>query len=212
MDGSPLERIAPLTGLAFIVLFMGAAIVINNYSYLPPQNEILSFYRDNSSRVFAGGYLGMISAVFLIWFAGSLRDHLRRVEGGRGRLAAVSFGGGVAAAVIVIAAYGATITAAQRAGAIGGIAPETATGLFDLSANLVGSGVPIALAAMIGAASVLAFRVRAFPRWLAWGGAVTALGCITPVGFIFLGIAAVWVLIVSILLYRSGPVGSPTRA
>ena len=203
MAGSPWERVAPLTGIAFIVLFVGAAIVINNYDYLPPQDEIVSFYQDNSSRVFAGGYLGMVSAVFLIWFAGSLRDHLRRVEGARGRLAAVAFGGGVAAAAALIAAYSATVTAAQRAGTIGGIPPETATGLFDLSANLVGSGVPIALAVMLGAASVLAFREGALPRWLAWGGAVVALGCITPVGFIFLGFAAAWILIVSLLLYRS---------
>jgi hypothetical protein len=210
MNNSRWERLAPLTGVAFVVLLVAGVLVINNYDYLPPAEEIKSFYEDGSTRITAGGYLALLSVFFFLWFVGSVRSSLRVAEGGTGRLSAVAFGGGVAAGAGMIVGYAAVWAAAQRAGADGGIAAETATGLFDLSGVLIGNTVPIAFAVLIGATAVLSFRTGVFARWLAWVSAVIAVGLLTPVNYIFIGIALLWVLVVSILLYTSDRSTSPT--
>lgn len=203
MDEARWERLAPLSGIAFVVLFIVGAVVINNYDYLPPAGEIQAFYTDGSTRIGIGAYIGMIAAFFLLWFAGSLRSRLRIREGSTGRLSAVAFGGGVAAGAGIVVAYAIMLAASQRAGTDGGIGIETATGLFDVSGALLGAGVPIALAAMIGATAVVSLRTGFFAGWLTWSSIVFAVGLLTPFGYIFLGLAALWIVIVSTIMARS---------
>ena len=98
MADSNWERFAPLTGVVFVVLLVAGVVVINNYDYLPPAGEIESFYEDNSTMISVGAFLALLSVFFFLWFLGSVRSTLRIAEGGTGRLSAVAFGGGVAAA------------------------------------------------------------------------------------------------------------------
>lgn len=196
------ERLAPLSGAAFVVLFIVGMVVINNYDYLPPSNEIKAFYEDGSTRIAIGGYLAMLSAFFLLWFAGSVREALGAREGGSSRLGSVAFGGTVAAAAGTIVTGASLMAAAQRGGADGGIGADTATALFDLSGAVMGVGVPIALAALVGAAAVVSFRHGLFANWLSWTSAILAIGLLSPAGYIFIGFAALWILVVSFMLYR----------
>lgn len=201
MNESRWERMAPLTGIAFVVLLLAGVLLINNYDYLPAGDEIKSFYEDDSTRIAVGAFLAVLSVPFFLWFLGSVRSHTSAAEGATGRLSAVAFGGGVAAAAAMLVAHGATFAAAQRGGADGGIAEATATALFDLSGVLIGNAVPMAFAVLIGATAVISFRTGAFARWLTWAGAVLAVGLLTPVNYIFIAFAVLWVLVVAVILY-----------
>jgi len=205
MGDSWLERAAPLTGVVYFVLLVAGTLVINNYEWLPPSDEIKSFYEDNSTAVRIGGYLVLLSVAFFLWFLGSVRARLRVAEGAAGRLSAVAFGGGVAVGVTMIVGMGATVAGAARASADGGIGVDTATGLFDLAAVLMGTALPIGFAVLLGATAVVSFRTGVFARWLTWATAVVAVGLLIPeINFAITGLAAIWVVVVSILLYTSG--------
>ena len=149
------ERIAPLSGVVFFLLFILAALLVNNYSYLPPAADLQSFFVDGATRIEWAGYLGAISSVFLIWFAGSVRHSLRQAEGTTGRLSAV-----------------------------------------------VGGALPIVLAGLMGAAAGVSFRTKSWPAWLAWSSAVVAVGSISPLRYIFSAADVLWILVVSVWLFR----------
>lgn len=204
MDRSRLERMAPLTGVVFLVLIVAGTVVINNYDFLPPGQEIQQFLEDNSTNVRIGAWVMFVAAAALLWFAGSLRVTLRKAEGGSGRLSAVSFGGGVAASALMMGAMGAMLAAAARGGSDGGIGVETATALFDLSGILMGSVAPIALGVMLGAAVVVSSRMNVFSGWFNWVTAILAVGLLLPeLSWIFTGPAVLWIAVTGYLIYRA---------
>jgi hypothetical protein len=201
MAKSRTEQIAPLSGVAFFVLFLGAALLVNNYSYLPSGGELQSFFTDAAFRIQIAGYIGSVSGVLLIWFAGSVRSSLRPAEGGTGRLSAVAFGGGAVGGGLVAIAFSVLQVGGARGGNVAGIGVETATIIYDVYGAVVGVALPVALAALIGAAAVVAFRTRTWPSWLAWISAILAVGSISPVAYIFIGIDLLWILYVGIWLF-----------
>lgn len=204
MSESRLERLAPLTGVVFVALLVAGTLVINNYDFLPPGDELKSFYESNSVRARTGYYLILLSAVLLLWFVGSLRSRLRSAEGGTGRLSAVAFGGGVAATAGMLVGNAAGLAAAVRGGADGGISVEAATALYDFTAVLMGNTVPMGYAVLLGATAVVSFRTGVFAGWLNWVTAVVAIGLLIPeVNFVSAGAAVLWVAVVSVLLYTS---------
>lgn len=110
-----------------------------------------------------------------------------------------------------------------RGGTGAGIGVDAATIIYDVYGAVIGVALPVALAAMVGAAAVVAFRTRVWPTWLAWISAVLAVGSISPVAYTFIAFDLLWILYVSIWLYtkqsrqsdptqlRSGPVGPTER-
>jgi hypothetical protein len=56
---------------------------------------------------------------------------------------------------------------------------------------------------------VLALRTRTLPVWLGWVTLVLGIALVTPVGFFALIVGMVWILVVSVMLYRreAGPAG-----
>lgn len=201
MTQSRTERIAPLSGTAFFLLALGAALLVNNYDYLPSAGDLRSFFADAATRLQTAGYLGAASGVFLIWFSGSVRQSLRLGEGGTGRLSAVAFGGGAVGGGLVALAFSMLQAAAARGGTSAGIGADAAALIYDVYGAVIGMALPVALAAMIGAAAVVAFRSRVWPGWLAWVSAILAVGSISPLAYIFVGIDLLWILYVSIWLY-----------
>ena len=88
------EWLAPLTGVAFVVVLIIGFIVggeppdVKN----PPQ-EIIDHYADNKDSVQIGVLLQMIAAALLLFFAGYLRKVLRAAPGEGGMLPAVALAG-----------------------------------------------------------------------------------------------------------------------
>lgn len=211
MNESRLERLAPLTGVVSVALFIIGAVVISNYDYHPQAEKVADFLNGNPTRVYTGAYLASISAFFLIWFAGSVRSALHERESGTGRVSIVAFGGGVASAVAMGTAFTSIMSAGLRAGAPGGITPEGAVTMFDFWGQVAGQMFAISLAVFIGATAVVSIRTDVFPAWFGWVSALVVFGLLTPIAYIVLALAMVWLLVVSIWLYVRGvSVGEPS--
>jgi hypothetical protein len=204
MNESRLERLAPLTGVVTVVLMMVGAALFGVYDYLPPADRLKEYISDNQTTVFLGGYLGSISAFFLIWFAGSVYSALREREGGTGRLSMVAFGGGVASGVALALGFTAIVAVVQRAGAEGGISPLEVVTIYDLYSQILGFMFAVTLAVFVGATAVVSLRTAMFPAWFGWVSALIAFGLLTPISYIVLAFALVWLFVVSIWLYARG--------
>ncbi len=204
MNNSRLERLAPLSGAVTVVLVIIGALLFGAYDYLPSADRAVEIFSDNPIRVMVGGYLGSLSAFTLIWFSGSVYSALREREGGTARLSMVVFGGGVASSVALAAGYSVLVTAGVRAGAPGGISPVGAVTLYDLYGSILGQMFAITLAVFIGATAVVSLRTGMFPAWFGWVSALVAFGLLTPIAYIVLGLAVIWMIVVSIWLYRRG--------
>ncbi len=202
-----LERLAPLTGAAALVLFSIGAALLGIYDYLPGAERLQEVLSENATNVFAGGYIGSVSAFFMIWFSGSVFSALRKVEGGNGRLSSVALGGGVTAGAALALGFSAILASGARAGAEGGITPIEAVTMYDLYGQVLGSMFAIAMAVFIGATAVVLLRTLIFPRWFGWVSALIAVGLLTPVAYAVLALVLVWLLVVSIWLYRRGSTG-----
>jgi hypothetical protein len=204
MNESRLDRLAPLTGLVAILLLLAGTVLIGLYDYLPPADNIANYLSTNPGRAAIGGYLGVVSAFFLIWFAGSVRAALREREGGNGWVSEAAFGGGIAGAVIAILLFTSIGSAALRAGAEGGITPIGAITLYDFWSQLGGLAYPVTMAVFIGATAVVSLRTSMFPNWFGWVSVLVALGLLSPISYIVISLGMIWVLAVSIWLYAKG--------
>ena len=218
MVNSRWERLAPLTGVAFVVLLLlGLLVAPESPDFMAPSQEIADYYGDEASTIINIDAILLTAGVLLLWFFGSLRTALRRGEVGDGRLSALALAGGTAATALYLASMAADLAAALRADEDGRIDPQVAQTLFDLMSLLLGGAVPIALAVALAATALAALRTRVLPAWLGWASAVIAVGlAIAPISFFVLLLFPVWVLVVSVLLYRQAeerpPPGAATPA
>jgi hypothetical protein len=204
MNNSRFERLAPLTGVLTTVLILAGAVGGSSFDYLPSADRAAEIYSESPIRVMADGYLGLVAAFTLIWFAGSVYVDLRKREGGTGRLSMLAFGGGIASGLTVGVAYAVKVTAGARAGATDGISPIAAVTLYDLYSAVIGNLAAFTFAAFIGAAALVWLRTGMTPRWTGWASIVLALGLVSPIGYLFVAFALVWLVVVSVWLYRRG--------
>ena len=204
MNDNPLEMLAPLTGVIMVVLMMAGALLVSAFNYFPTAERAVKIFSQNSNRVAIGGLIGAISAIFLAWFAGSVFSALRGREGGTGRLSMIAFGGGLFCAIGVALGYMVIYAAGARAGRPGGISPDQAVMMYDLYTAILGGVVSVGLAVFIGASGAVSLRTQLFPTWLGWASVIFAVGLLTPLNYIFEGLALIWIVVVSINLYRTG--------
>src|ERR671910_2529551 len=81
------DWIAPLTGVAFVVLVIISFIIVGEPpSADDPVEEIVDHYIDNKDSVQIGAFLGTVAGTLLIFFFGYLRKILRAAEGAGGML------------------------------------------------------------------------------------------------------------------------------
>jgi hypothetical protein len=210
MKARGLERFAPLTGVVFVALIV-LAIVIGGET---PDNDdsqqaIVEFWRDNDDAQIWSNIIGAWATVFFLWFAASLRSALRRGEEGPARLSTLSFGGAVVAAVGLLSALSLNFAVADSVGDV----PASVTQTLTVLSN--GFFFPIAAgyAVFFLAVGVLSVRARMLPVWLGWLAVLLGIVCLTPVGFFALLLGLVWIVLVSVLLYRreAGPAEGRTR-
>ncbi len=206
------EKWAPVSGIVFVVLFLLLFFLPVNE---PPQNptaeELTAFHEEEGeARPIREFFLAGLAAASLMWFAGSLRTHLRRVEGAPGRLSAVAFGSGTATAVLLFVAGSLFLAPASAVV----FAEEGDRVLLDPSVSQVAESAGFiaftyslfSAAVMITASSLLAVRSGALPAWFGWVGFAVALALVFNVVYFFgFLVFLVWVLIASIfLMMRSG--------
>ncbi len=122
-----------------------------------------------------GGAILILAIGALIWFTGSLRRAIDRVEPD-GRLAGIAAVAGVVAATLLLAGVAHTIQWAMFADSLAGLDDASLTvfhlGLMN-SSGLTGVAT-IAWGIMALAVAVAGFRHGFGSRWMAWVAAVTA--------------------------------------
>jgi hypothetical protein len=169
--------------------------------------EITEYFTDNQDALRIGSYLGGLAGVLFLWFLGSLFGRLRRAEGGSGRLSGVALTGGV---VIVAGAF-----IANALGAYSALHIESAPGFFRLSAIVFGF-VSFAAAVFTSGVAIVLWSQNVLPKWVGYAGEVIALGWLVAagavttendtvaiIGVIVLLAWAVWLVALSVLLYRT---------
>ena len=212
-DSTKWERYGALGGILFVVLVIASIIVSgSNPKASDSAAKIYKSFHDNKDGLKVGAFLGALAAIPILWWAGSLWARMRRAEGGQPRLA-------------LIAVLSLVFAGAAQAGS-GVLSATVALELKDVSATdakfffILGQGLSAAsavgLAALLLAVSVLAFRIRVFPIWLAWIGVLDAIAfvvgsysvattsdAIGGVGFVSFIVLSIWIVIVSVIMFRA---------
>jgi hypothetical protein len=209
MPAFPLNRLTPLAGVAFVPLLVVSQILEGNPPDIDgPTSTVVRFWTEHETQMRISAILGAVALFFLVWFAGSLRAALRRAEGEVGTVSAIAFAGWVLFAVGGAMFDGFKLLAADTAGDVPGAMTQT---LFALQQDFfVPFALGFSLAFLASAAAIL--RDRALPRWLGFAAVVIPFVLFTPAGFVAFIAGAVWILIVSVLLYLRGSSIAATEA
>src|SRR5918994_6391994 len=196
------QRFEPLAGIVFVVLAVIALFTAAGEDFLAEPSQVAEYYVDNSGRVIVAEIIGNIAIFAFFWFVGAVRNRLRVPETPEGGLPALAFGGGIAAATLVLVANAANMAGAFRAEEDGEIDPAVAAALNDISSLIIGIAAPVALAVFVAATGIVSIATGVLPRWLGWVSLLLAPGFLIPViSYLFWLPFGVWVLIVSVILY-----------
>lgn len=218
MEGSrvSLERLAPLSGLVFVVFGIAGVFLANaGTRFAGAPADLARHYADARGAVSLGAWLGMLGAAGLAWFAAVLWRGLRLAEGPGGRLSVAAFGGGIAAATVLLLSFSAHLAAAFRAGQEGGLSPSAAATLFDVGGLLWGVAAPVATAGVAAAVGLIALRHGAFPVWWGWISIALAVALlILPIAWVAFIAAHAWIAVVSLwmLAQEGGSTPGPGTA
>lgn len=215
-----MKKLQITSAITFVAAWIiGLALAASGPKPSDTAQTIASYYASHEhTAMLAHLLIDGVAGAAIIALAFGLRRFLR----GDDKLTRLMFAAGVAAGLtsLIQAAVGETMTyrAAHGAG------PASVRTLFDVLNNA--DTVKIAfLAVMIGAASLLARRTGAFPRWLATGGiAFAPLLAVSGLAFplnnsalyaslelTLLGLLT-WVIASTIVLTRQSHRGAPTPA
>jgi hypothetical protein len=215
MDAN-LRRLAPLSGVIAVVLYVIANIIgmSDSPDFAGTPQEIGEWYSDKKDEILVGGFFGIVSVPFFIWFAACLRTAIARVEGGATRLASTAFGASIAAITAGTAGLVVTAMGALRFDEQDAISPDVATVYYDAGQILGFAAVPALFAAALLATAVASLRYRAIlPVWLAYLTIVLAIiDLIPPISWLGTLIGILWVLVVSVLLYTQRVTEEPGLA
>jgi hypothetical protein len=184
-------------------MFVGTFFVTDVPNPDASAQEINGYLTDsaNHTRNIIGAYMWVVGALAFLWFLTRLRSVLRAAEGGTGALSNLTFGAGVVyaavwtvsavtfAAVAYAVEFGATVTD-----------PDLVRVLPQLAWLLLLLGGGFAGLFLVLTASVLIFRTRVFPRWLAWLGIVVAVALVFDVLYVNIVPYLIWVLAAAIVL------------
>jgi hypothetical protein len=207
MNRSTLERLAPLTGVAFVALFIVSFILGGDPPGTDdPAEEIATYWQDNEAELIWSSALVIWGSVLAVWFGASVRTALRRVEGEPGRLSALAFAGWVIFAIGSCAFAGFGFAAADVADE-DAVSAEVVQTLSILAEDFFPIAVlGIAVAMIATAVAILRFG-GPLPRWLGYLALLIGVAAVTPLGFFSFIAIGIWALIASVLLYQQGARG-----
>jgi hypothetical protein len=208
-----LARWASLGGVLYLVLFVIGTILL--FDGAPDSDaspaRVIAYYSDSGHRdkIMFGWLVAGLGIFFFLWFLASLRQAVRRVEGGDGFLTALTTIGGVIYAALAFAAIALNVGVRTMSDDTykHTVYPGLIHAANDASYVMHATGGAGA-AAMIIAATLAFMRAGAIPKWSGWVGIV--LGVLALASIIFFPQAAIgiWLLAVSIWLFvRSGREG-----
>jgi hypothetical protein len=201
MNKSTVNRLGPLTGLAFAALL--AAVRVIEGSGLPdasdPTAQVVSYWTQHQNEQIIVAILASFSAVCLVYFAGVLRSELAEAEGGQGTLANISFGGALIAAMGMLAISTLEYVTANSAGDVPAQVTQTLSALQADTFFAVAAGF-----GLFGIAAGLAIlRTGRLSRRLGWLSLVAGVLWLSPGSFVAIFLSVAFIVIVSMKLYRT---------
>lgn len=206
MNAIFLERLAPLAGIAAVALLIFGIYLTRPFDYYPSAARAHEFFSSDPARIQRGTrYPGFIGPLLIIVFCGSIFGALNKLGSDGGLIASIALAGGIITAIGLAIGNGILYFAATRAGRQGGISPDAAQLLYDFSTTVAMANIlTIGLALMIGATGIGALRTQLFPAWFGWASLVLTAGLLTPFHYIFEGLAFIWIIGASVLLFFQG--------
>jgi Domain of unknown function (DUF4386) len=210
MDNRRIERLAPLTGVLYAVLFV---IAMGMQGSAPkedaPGAQVITFYKNHHGAVSVSCFMLIAAAIAFVFFAGALRDALRRESDDADWLPTVALGGGVAYA-IALSLFAVGQGALLKGADLGNVEMARTLNVIN-SANFFPAMLGVAVVLLAG--GVAALRSNALPRWLAWVAAVVgAVAVLGPLGFAAFFLMPVWSLVVGVILNRRAATRSVSPA
>jgi len=211
-----LEQWAGLAGIAYVVLFIvGALLALGDQpDTSESQSAVREYYADSGNRdkIGVGWALITLGLFFFLWFLSALREALRRLDADRFLTTLVTIGGGVYAALALTSvALNTAIKTMSDDTFRHQVYPELIHAADDAGYVLHSSGGVGAAAMMIGA-SLAALRAAAVPAWAGWLGVVFGILAIFSIAFFPQALIALWILVVSALLFRFAGRSETARA
>jgi hypothetical protein len=199
------ERYAPLTGVAAVLLWIIGTFLLEKDDRPEGKDtaEFVAWVNQNDTAIIVGAIVFGFGVLFFLWMLGSLRASLFAAEGGTGRLATIAFAGGVATAISMMFTV---LPHAQAAFDKDDTSDTSIDALVHMGDAFFG-GVELFAIPLLIATALVTLRLRGLPRWFAWVSLVLALIlAIPPIGWlgVIVGLP-LWVLLLSVLLYRQHP-------
>jgi hypothetical protein len=201
MGQGRLERLAPLAGVLFAVVFAVGLLAGGDTPDTKASGEkVIAHYQD-SGKAYLALITLMVAAVLFLFFAGVLRDAMPTTDRAPGWLGTVAFGGAVVYAV-ALGIFGIGQVALADAADLGQPQVAQALNIFD-NDNFLPAVIGLATIAL--AVGWHTLRSRMLPAWVGWISLVLGvLAFAGPAGFIAFLAFPILVLILSLLLYRRG--------
>jgi hypothetical protein len=201
-----LARWAFLGGPLYVVLFVIGTIVLFDG---PPDTDsapakIIAYYSDSGhrDRVNVGWILIGLSVFFLLWFIAALRRAVSSVDAEGVLTAIVGLGGGIYAALAFASvALNNGLRTMSDDTYQHRVFPELIHAADDVGWVMHATGA-VGLGAMIIAASLAFMWAGAWPIWTGWLGVVVGILTLGSIAFFPQFLFLLWILIVSIALFR----------
>ena len=219
VDDKKVVRLTALAGVLFVVLIIVQGPVLTpSLKVTDSAQKIFNSIRSHQTDFKASAALyGLAMSAVLIWAAGLFRV-LRKAEGGAAGLAASALGGVALAAAMSVVAAATEATTALR---INDLGPGGARFYYTLSQFTQG-GILFGLLVVVGATALVSLRTGLFARW--FGAVSVVLAIVSVVGAfgvayasntiqtvtgVMLTLNTLWILVVSIYLWRQPELAIP---
>jgi hypothetical protein len=194
-----LSRLAPLLGVVFVVCLAGAIVGPSTPDVNASSAKVISFYGKHRGALKAQAYFLGFGGLFLVAFFGSMTSYLRRM--GSDALARVALAGAVIMAVGLC--LGGTMNVLLTHKSVT-MTPSTAQTLNLLNNDMPFILLVVGLGLVAFATGIAVLSTKAMPAWQGWVALVIGLVAVAggPLAWFALMASGLWVLALSITLYR----------
>jgi magnesium-transporting ATPase (P-type) len=193
------HRWGPLAGALGVVCFIVSIVMYGNGPH-DDDRQIVAYFEkgSNQTKYIVAFYFFFAAFLLMLVFLSSLRAVLVEAEGAPGRLTALAFAGGLASAVLLLAANAlfAAPAITEKDSKKFVLDPNTYRFINDTGYVFFITGV-MAAVLMVVATSLIALRTGVFPRWFAWIGFLVAVTLVVAFFFVPVFILWGWILVTS---------------
>jgi hypothetical protein len=200
------KRIAPLSGLVFVVLIVVTFVVLGGGGSTPHNGAsgaaIASFYTHHHTTAITATFVLAVAVVPLLAFAATCLPVLQQ----RSRIwATVFLGGAIASATCLLVTAGTHYALAQ--GAHNNLDPAALQAINAIDQPAADAFAALAIM-VLGAAGALIPNEQRLLRYLGYVAVVLAIIGLSPAGTTLFPLTAIWIAILSVTL---GVRADPTR-